>query len=117
VLPGDNFTTIAKKHKITVPAIVAANPGVDSRSLKIGQVLNLPENIKPVAPAIPGDAPGAGTAGETQHTVKSGDTLSKLSRDYKVSVKAIQRANNIRGSKIMVGQKLIIPAPEAGSTR
>jgi N-acetylmuramoyl-L-alanine amidase len=110
VLPGDNFTTIANKHGITVKAISAANPGVDSRHLKVGQKLNLPANVRAVPPAIPDDTPDTGTANEVLHTVVSGDTLSKLSRDYKVSIKAIQRANGIRGSTIYVGQKLIIPA-------
>lgn len=116
VLPGDNFWTIAKKHNVTVPQITAANPTADPRRLKVGQVLNLPANVSPVAPAIPRDTPESGTAGDLTHTVKSGDTLSKLSRDYKVSIKAIQQANNLRGSVIRVGQKLIIPAGGSSSS-
>jgi len=113
VLPGDNFSSIAKKHKVALQDITAANPGVDSRKLKVGQVLNLPAHVAPVTPTIPQDTPDTATAGDLTHTVKSGDTLSKLSRDYKVSIKDIQRANNLRGSIIRVGQKLIIPG---GST-
>ncbi len=109
VLPDENFTTIARKHGIPLKDITAANPTVDSRKLKVGQVINLPSNVTPVAPAIPQGTPETGTSGDLTHTVKSGDTLSKLSRDFKVSVKDIQRANNLRGSVIRVGQKLIIP--------
>ena len=109
VLPGDNFTTIARKHGVSLKDITAANADVDSRKLKVGQVINLPANVTPIAPAIPAGTPDAGTSGDVTHTVGSGDTLSKLSRDYKVSVKDIQRANNLRGSVIRVGQKLIIP--------
>lgn len=113
VLPGDNFSTIAKKHNVTLKQITAANPNVDSRKLKVGQVLKLPANVTPVPPAIPQESPATGTSDERTHTVKSGDTLTKLARDYKVSVKDIQRANNLRGSVIRVGQKLVVPA---GST-
>jgi LysM repeat protein len=109
VLPGDNFTTIARKHGVSLKDITAANADVDSRKLKVGQVINLPAHVTPIAPAIPAGTPDAGTSGDVTHTVGSGDTLSKLSRDYKVSVKDIQRANNLRGSVIRVGQKLIIP--------
>lgn len=116
VLPGDNFSSIAKKHKVALRDITAANPGVDSRKLKVGQVLNLPANVAAVTPAIPQDTPETGTAADLTHTVKSGDTLSKLSRDYKVSVKDIQRANNLRGSTIRVGQKLIIPGGASAGT-
>lgn len=43
------------------------------------------------------------------HSVKRGDTLYGLSRKYGTSVSSIQRANNLRGSTIGIGQRLIIP--------
>ncbi|NWK56039.1 N-acetylmuramoyl-L-alanine amidase [Verrucomicrobiaceae bacterium N1E253] len=44
------------------------------------------------------------------HTVKKGDTLYGLSRRYKTSVSAIQRANGMSGTMIGIGKKLKIPA-------
>ncbi len=43
------------------------------------------------------------------HTVKKGDTLYALSRKYKTSVDAIQRANRLKGTIIGIDQRLIIP--------
>ena len=44
------------------------------------------------------------------HTVKKGDTLSKIARIYNVSSKAIARANGISLTKVLrLGQKLLIP--------
>lgn len=43
------------------------------------------------------------------HTVKKGDTLYALSRRYKTSVSAIQRANSMSGSTISIGKRLKIP--------
>lgn len=43
------------------------------------------------------------------HTVKKGDTLYSLSRRYGSTVSAIQKANNISGTNIRLGQKLVIP--------
>lgn len=43
------------------------------------------------------------------HSVKRGDTLYGLSRKYGTSVSSIQRANNISGTTIGIGQRLIIP--------
>ena len=43
VVQGDGFYRIAKAHGISLKALAAANPGVDSNKLKIGQKLNLPE--------------------------------------------------------------------------
>lgn len=43
-------------------------------------------------------------------TVRSGDTLSSLSKRYNVRVERIRQLNNIKGSKVFAGQKLLIPA-------
>ncbi len=43
------------------------------------------------------------------HTVKKGDTLYDLSRKYGATVAGIQKANNIKGSNIVIGKRLIIP--------
>ncbi len=43
------------------------------------------------------------------YVVKKGDTLSSISRQFKVGVGAIRKANGIKGSTIKVGQKLVIP--------
>lgn len=45
----DNFSTIAKRFGIKVSDIIAANPGVDSSRLKIGQKIRLTSD----APAVP----------------------------------------------------------------
>jgi len=39
---GDTFGRIAQRFNTTIPAIEAANPGVDPRRLQIGQRINLP---------------------------------------------------------------------------
>lgn len=43
------------------------------------------------------------------YTVKSGDTLSRISQKYKVTVAALKRKNNLKSDVIRVGQKLKIP--------
>jgi len=45
----------------------------------------------------------------TIHTVRSGETLSGLAWRYHTTTKAIREANNMTGSTIYVGQKLVIP--------
>jgi LysM repeat protein len=36
--------SIAKEHGVKVNALQQANPGIDSRRLKVGQTLNLPQS-------------------------------------------------------------------------
>ena len=54
---------------------------------------------------------GAGTGGET-YIVKSGDTLTKIAKQYGTTVKAIEAENNLTTTRIKVGQKLKIPAKD-----
>lgn len=48
-------------------------------------------------------------AGGTQYTIARGDTLSGIAQRFNVSVSALKTRNNISGSRIMVGQTLVIP--------
>lgn len=45
----------------------------------------------------------------TIHTVKSGDSLWKLSRQYNVTINQIKSANNHWSDTIIIGQRLTIP--------
>jgi LysM repeat protein len=44
VQAGETFTSIASRHRISVTQLQAANPGVDSRRLKVGQTLTIPSS-------------------------------------------------------------------------
>lgn len=48
------------------------------------------------------------------HTIKQGDNLGQISRRYRVSVAALQKANNLRGTNIRAGKTLVIPVPSRG---
>lgn len=47
---------------------------------------------------------------QREHLVRRGDTLIKIANRYDVSLKALRRANGIKGSHLRVGQRLVIPA-------
>ncbi|HEX7652653.1 MAG TPA: LysM peptidoglycan-binding domain-containing protein, partial [Verrucomicrobiae bacterium] len=114
VVKGDTLATIAKAHHITLKELQAANPGVDSKHLKIKQKLTIPAGsasaVSAPATALAADATGAS---ET-YTVKSGDSLTKISKKYGVSIKALKAANpKLDVNHIKVGAKLVIPAKAA----
>lgn len=50
--------------------------------------------------------------GQTEHTVRSGETLFSISRTYDVTVENIREWNNLSGNIISVGQVLIVSGPE-----
>ena len=39
---GDTFASVAKEHGLSVHALVSANPGLDPRNLRIGEVIQVP---------------------------------------------------------------------------
>lgn len=47
----------------------------------------------------------------TIHVVRSGEVLGSIARRYGTSVRAIQNLNNMRGTLIRPGQRLIVSAP------
>lgn len=111
VVRGDSFSVLAKQYKVSSRAIADANPGVDSARLKIGQKLNIPAPKAPSAAAPAGGASApAASNGDAVHTVKSGDNLWTLSRKYGVTERELRSANNLRTSRLTVGQKLKIPS-------
>lgn len=104
---GDSFSTIAKKFPgVTAKAIQDANPGVDPLKLQIGQKITIPpptaDAVTPVVPTVPG-------AGEVIYTVKSGDNLTTIAKQFGTTVRALRSANNLATDSIKVGQKLKIP--------
>jgi LysM repeat protein len=106
VARGDSFYTIGKAHGVSMAAIAKANPNVDSRRLKVGQVLQIPE---PTAPSSQ-EAMAAGDAGTLAvYIVKPGDTLTGIARQHGTTIKAIRTANNLKTDRLVVGQKLKIP--------
>jgi peptidoglycan endopeptidase LytE len=106
---GDSFSTLATKYGVSVKAIQAANPGVDSTKLKIDQVVKIPAP----ASAVPKNGTGTSAAAENSdtYTVKSGDSLSKIASTHKTTVKELQKVNNLTTTQIKVGQKLKLPPP------
>jgi LysM repeat protein len=118
IAKGDNFSTIAKKFHVSVKALMDANPGVEPTKLKIGQKISIPPASASATSSNPSGATGstAGAPGEQVYTVKSGDSLTKIANDFGTTVKALRSLNNLKTDKIVVGQKLKIPAKSSGST-
>lgn len=120
VRPGDTLTSIARRYRTSVSAIVAAN-GMASADvpLRVNQSLRIPSGIAAASPA-PGPvaaapaakpAPAAAATGNS-YTVKAGDTLYRISRQYGVSPTALMQANGLTpttANTIRVGTTLRIP--------
>lgn len=110
VRSGDNLWKIARKYGVTVAALRAEN-GMASAALSVGQSLSVPTlaTPKPKGKAAR-RRPKAGARGRTRYRVRSGDSLWKIARKFGTSVKALRRANGLRGKAgLRPGQRLVIP--------
>ena len=117
VKSGDSLGKIAKKYHVTVKQLKQWNK-LRGDVVRIGQRITIytgggapaasASTAKPAAQQVQGTAPASG--GSTSYTVKKGDTLSSIAREYGVSVQAIMKENNLNGSNIQVGKTLRIPA-------
>jgi len=64
----------------------------------------------PTSPRVPSAAPSpAATPTSRTALVEKGDTLYGLAKRHQVSVKALMTANNLSSSRIVPGQRLILP--------
>lgn len=95
VQKGDSLYGIAGKLGTTVDALKKAN-NLTSNILSIGQVLKVP-------------TPEDEQTGIT-YTVKSGDSLYSIAREFNTTVDAIKNANNLTSNLLSIGQILSIPS-------
>ena len=133
---GDNPAKIAKKFKVRVQDIIKVN-NLRPNNLKPGSKITIPSDKKvssnrtrlnPTSPPHPpltkgGQEGGKGGQGgfsgenikpvkhqeDSQfHRVNKGDTLLSLSKKYSISVSELKEINNLRTTKLRIGQKLLV---------
>ena len=106
---GDNAYTLAQRHNVPADAIVQSNNLSGPLAIRPGQRLVIPKYFDPMVTGSATPRPQA-SGGQHVHTVAPGETLNKISRDYKVSVSTIAKANNITTqTQVKVGEQLTIP--------
>ena len=118
VVKGDSLWTIARKHKLTVSELAAANNLKAGATVRVDQRLLIPSKPSSVAadPAITAPDANEVTAAprasreSIRHVVKPGETLGAIARKYQVKVGEIATINNIADpAKIRPGMELSIP--------
>ena len=98
---GETLSGIALRYGTTVQAIANLNSIANPSRIYAGQRLV-------ISTGTPSPSPACGF----NHVVRSGDTLSDLSRRFGVGTTAIAQANRIvNPNRIYAGQQLWIPCP------
>lgn len=93
VKKGDSLYSIARTYNTSVDKLKEIN-NLTSNALAIGQVLKLPSS---------------NASEKVVYTVKKGDSLYSIAREYGATVDAIKKLNNITSNTLSIGQKLLLP--------
>jgi len=95
---GETAYFIAQKYKISVDEIYKLNPESQS-GIKDNQIIKIPVH----------SAEKQNSNQQITHVVGAKETLFGLSKQYNVSVEALQNANPILANGLQIGQELVIP--------
>ena len=120
VKSGDYLGKIASKYGVTINQLKSWN-GLRSNSIQIGQTLYIYKNGGPTISqgSTGGSSSSSSSSGSKSssksktviYTVKSGDSLYKIAKNYPgISADDIKKANGLKSDAIRAGQKLTIPA-------
>lgn len=101
VKSGDSLWSIARSLNITVEELKAAN-NLSSNLLTIGQVLRIPQMEEPPP-----------TGEYVVYTVKAGDSLYSIARNYNTTVSELVNFNNLSTTSLSIGQQILIPSSAA----
>ena len=98
VKSGDSLYSIAKRYNTTVKDVIDIN-NLKNTSLTIGQQLRIPEKYIEEELTIPD---------YINYTVKKGDTLYSIAKEFNVPTTTIMNDNGLINSNLIVGQNLKI---------
>ncbi|MBX3051439.1 MAG: LysM peptidoglycan-binding domain-containing protein [Caldilineaceae bacterium] len=106
---GDSLAAIAKAYSVSVNDLAQNNGIANPNIIHVGQRLVIPGSAAATerAAADPGALPG----GSGYFTVKRGDTLAQIAKDYGMGLSDVLRLNGLTNANLIwVGQQLRVSA-------
>ena len=88
---GDTLSKLAIKYKTTIELIIEFNNIKNKNLIYTGQILKIPYSTQEVK-------------GETNHilyTIKRGDTLSQIAKEFKTTVSELVKLNHIKNPNLI----------------
>ena len=114
VRKGETLSTIARRYRTSVRAIMDMNRLTSARYIRAGWKLKIPIGRKKVVVAKKrthsSPPPTRGTRKDfIEYEVRRGDSLWTIARRFGTTTKAIQTLNRLPSTRLQVGQVLFIP--------
>jgi membrane-bound lytic murein transglycosylase D len=120
---GETISTIARKYRTSVAAIMAENGIRKNHALRVGAKVSVPAGAeRSSARIVPTSLKKTKEEKKTvNYVVKKGDTLWQIAGRFNTTVKEIQTLNRLSNQQLYSGQILLIPGTgeksEAGQTK
>ena len=96
VRSGETLSDIAARYGVSLNSLMRLNGITNSDHVEAGQTLRLPGSV---------------TAGKGRHNVQSGDTLSGIAAQYRVSERQLMALNGLSSpDHVEIGQSLRLPS-------
>lgn len=107
---GETLLGIANRYGTTMTKLMQQN-SLKKEGVWVGQKLKVPagSNIAATATSTAKSKTASNKPKRVTHTVKRGDTLTKIAASYGVSMSKIQQANKMKSGEVQIGQTLVIP--------
>ncbi len=110
VRSGDTLSGIAVRYRSSVKAIMAENNLRSAHKLRVGMRLRIPSRYRmSSAPARTPVTSKRLQDGLQNYTVQKGDSLWLIARRANTTTKTIRSVNNLKSTRLSVGQVLRIP--------
>jgi membrane-bound lytic murein transglycosylase D len=117
VARGETLSGIAVRYHVSQSMLMAANPKLNSRRIRIGQRVVVPTGGVPstrVARRMAEPVVAAGTSTAAFHRVRRGETISEIADEYGVTQRELMAWNSLdRWGRIRAGQRLRVVSPDA----
>ena len=121
VTRGETLSGIALRYRVSQTMLMAANPKLHSRRIRIGQRVVVPTGGIPstrVARRMAEPVVAAGTSTAAFHRVRRGETISEIADEYGVTQQELRAWNSLdRRGRIRAGQRLRVVSPDAPRTQ
>ena len=104
VQSGDNLSTIANKHNVSIDDILQLNQLSDPNKIYPDQKLMMPEqNVQNVEASniIQDDDIQEPDIAQSQYTIQKGDNLTSISKKLNIPIKDLQNFNNISNPNLI----------------
>ncbi|GIN77632.1 D-gamma-glutamyl-meso-diaminopimelic acid endopeptidase CwlS [Bacillus paralicheniformis] len=108
VKSGDSLWKLSADYNTSVSALQSAN-NLSSTVIYVGQTLKVPDGKSTSSSQTKSaSSSSSSSTAKSTYTVKLGDSLWLIAKDYKTTVKEIKNLNGLSSDMIYPGQKLVI---------